>query len=287
MANFKTHISTSTVLGIGYAGAGVLSGVPIDTCLLAGGLCGVSGMLPDIDSDSGIPIRESMSFAAAVIPMMLVDRFEQLGMSFESMVLVGGCLYILIRFGASKLLKNYTVHRGMFHSLPAAIIFTEVAFLLCGCDDLMSRLYKAGGVFIGFMSHLLLDELYSIEWARGRFRFKRSFGTAIKFFGSSTWGNISAYTKLILATILVLGEPLMLDQLRVPHGEQIYEAAGKWLRSHDHDHGHDHDDHDTPPPTTGPAPRVASEPPDAPQREEATCRLSEAYASQCLPTGCR
>src|SRR5688500_4290560 len=50
MAGFKTHITTSTVLGVGYGvGAHMLYGVPIPTCALAAGLCSVSGMLPDID----------------------------------------------------------------------------------------------------------------------------------------------------------------------------------------------------------------------------------------------
>ena len=43
MAGFKTHITTSTVLGIGYgAGAHVLYNVPLPTCALAAGLCSVS-----------------------------------------------------------------------------------------------------------------------------------------------------------------------------------------------------------------------------------------------------
>ncbi|MBN1908511.1 MAG: metal-dependent hydrolase, partial [Pirellulales bacterium] len=66
MADFKTHISTSGLLGVGYgAAAFVWFDVPWPTCVLAGGLCGVSGMLPDLDSDSGVPRRESVAFAAA------------------------------------------------------------------------------------------------------------------------------------------------------------------------------------------------------------------------------
>ena len=85
MAGFKTHITTSTVLGIGYgAGAHLLYGLPLDTCMLAGGLCSVSGMLPDLDSDSGVPIRESMAFAAAA-PVSSISGGElQLRMSVQA-----------------------------------------------------------------------------------------------------------------------------------------------------------------------------------------------------------
>jgi hypothetical protein len=204
MAGFKTHITTSTVLGIGYgAGAYALYGVPLPTCLLAGGLCSVSGMLPDIDSDSGVPLRESLAFAAAVVPMLMMERFRELGLAPESMVLGGAIVYLLIRFGLGRLLKSYTVHRGMFHSLPACLIFGELAFLICHCEDINLRFYKAGGVMLGFMSHLVLDEIWSIGLKHGIPRFKRSFGTAMKVWGDDLFANFSTYAKLALLTWLV------------------------------------------------------------------------------------
>jgi len=208
MAGFRTHITFSTVLGAGYGTAAyMLYDVPLPTCILAGGLCGVSGMLPDVDSNAGRPLRESMAFAAAVVPMMLVDRFRHLGLSSESIVLIGAGLYLLIRFGLGKLLQDYTVHRGMFHSLPAAAIAGEFAFLVASGEDVRIRWYKAGAVVIGYVSHLLLDEIYSVEWHRGRLRLKHSFGTALKLFGSKWWPNVSTFLKLAVLTYLVLKEP--------------------------------------------------------------------------------
>ena len=229
MADFKTHVTTSTVLGIGYAGAGIFMGAPLDTSLVAGGLCGVSGMLPDIDSGSGRPLRETMAFAAVVVPMLLLDRFRHMGMSHEMIVLAGGILYLFIRFGIASMLRRYTVHRGMFHSIPAAIVFTELAFLIVGCETLMPRYYKAGGVFIGFMSHLLLDELYSVQWQGGRVKLKKSFGSAIKFWGDDIWGNVSVYAKLIVATGLVLSEPLVMEQFGAPVHESVLRTAQEFF----------------------------------------------------------
>ncbi len=132
MAGFKTHITVSTSLGVAYGTTAALAyDVPWPACLLAGGLCSVSGMLPDLDSGPGVPLRESVAFAAAVVPMLMVDRLEQLGLAPESIVLVGGLIYLLIRFGAGKLLTRFTVHRGMFHSLPALAIVGEFAYLIC------------------------------------------------------------------------------------------------------------------------------------------------------------
>jgi membrane-bound metal-dependent hydrolase YbcI (DUF457 family) len=206
MAGFKTHITVSSLLGAGYGGAAYfVYGVPWPACALAGGLCGVSGMLPDIDSDSGTPLRESVAFAAAVVPMMLLHRFQHWGLSHEMIILAGAAVYLLIRFGLSAMLKRYTVHRGMFHSLPAAVIFGQIAFLLASGDDWRLRAYKAGGVVLGYLSHLVLDEIYSVQWTRGRV--KSSFGTAFKLFGQGWWPNVSAYAKLLILAAIILFEP--------------------------------------------------------------------------------
>ncbi|MCA9237153.1 MAG: metal-dependent hydrolase [Planctomycetales bacterium] len=213
MANFKTHITTSTLLGVGYAGLGAYRGLPFESALIAGGMCGVGGMLPDIDSDTGVPLRETMGFFAAVAPMFLVERFAQLGFNCEQLVLAGGAMYLFVRFGLSRLLARYTVHRGMFHSIPALMTFTGLAFLLAGPpDNLQLRYFKAGGVFLGVLSHLVLDEIYAVEWTHGRWRFKKSFGTALKLWGPSASGNLSVYAKLGLVVLLILGEPAIMDR---------------------------------------------------------------------------
>lgn len=208
MAHFKTHIAFSGLLGAGYGGAAyVFFHVPLPICVLAGGLCSVSGMLPDVDSDAGVPLRESMAFAAAVVPMMMMDRFEQMGLSPESIILAGAGIYLLIRFVLAELVRRHTVHRGMFHSLPAAVIAGELAFLLASGDDVRLRIYKAGAVAVGYLSHLLLDELWSLRWHRGQLRLKRSFGSALKLFSRKWWPNVSTFAILALLTFLVLKEP--------------------------------------------------------------------------------
>ena len=212
MANFKTHITTSTVLGFGYAGLGYAAGASPEAALLAGGLCGIAGMLPDIDSDKGIPLRETMSFISAIVPLLLIDRMQHLGLSYESMILTGGALYIFFRFGVTRLIARYTVHRGMFHSIPAALIFAGLAFLMCGCSNISLRYYKAGAVFLGFMSHLVLDEIYSIEIKRGRVRVKNSSGTALKIWGNDLWANFSVYAKLLLVVGAIMMEPTFMQK---------------------------------------------------------------------------
>jgi membrane-bound metal-dependent hydrolase YbcI (DUF457 family) len=153
-----------------------------------------------------------MGFAAAVTPMLLVDRFQHIGLNCEQMVLAGGASYLFVRFGIARLLMRYTVHRGMFHSIPALLIFTGLAFLICGYTNLHLRYFKAGGVFVGVMSHLMLDEIFAVEWIGGRWRFKKSFGTALKLWGDSLWSNFSAYSKLAVVVVLILSEPAIMER---------------------------------------------------------------------------
>ncbi len=223
MANFQTHLSLSTLMGIGYGGVAYgLYEVPLSTCVLAGSLCSMSGMLPDVDSNASRPLRESTAFAAAVVPMMLVDRLQRLDLSCEWIVLAGAAIYLFVRFVLGEGLRRFTVHRGMFHSLPAAVIVGEVAFLLASGDDVSLRAYKAGGVVLGYLSHLLLDELYSVEWYRGRLRAKKSLGSALKLVGHKLGPNLLTLAQLAALTYIVVNEP-------------------EWTL-------HQHDDHDGPVP---------------------------------------
>lgn len=220
MAGFRMHVTTSAVLGCGYAGIGHAAyGVPLDTAVVAGAMCGFSGMLPDLDSDYGVPLRETMAFTAAIVPMLLVGRFQSLALTHDAMVLVAVSLYLVVRFGVTNMIRKYTVHRGMFHSLPAGLIFAGMAFLVCGGAPFEIRCYKAGGVLAGFMSHLLLDEIYAVEWKGGRWRFKKSFGTALKLWGEDGWANFSTYAKLAIVVMLILGEPTVIAQIESRHPE--------------------------------------------------------------------
>ena len=196
--------------------------------MVAAGLCSIAGMLPDVDSDSGRPQREVLNFAAAVTPMLMIDRFSHLRLSHEEMVLAGGCVYALVRFGLGELLKRYTVHRGMWHSIPAAAIAGLIASLVCSCEDMSLRLFKVAAVVIGYLSHLVLDEIWAIEWRRGRLRLKKTFGSALKLFGRGWWPNISTYGKLLVVATLAFSDPVIMQYFDA-HAGDAHQIAGDWL----------------------------------------------------------
>ncbi len=230
MADFKTHMTVSTTTGVLLGLAGSRAGIPLTTCLIAGGLCSVSGMLPDLDSDSGRPLREASMLGAAVVPMLMVERFQKLGMDHESMVLAAGVVYIAIRFLLVEIFRRYTVHRGMWHSLPANAIVGMVAFLVIQTDDMNLRLFKTMAVVLGFLSHLVLDEIWSVDFRRGSFVFKSSFGTALKLWGNNGWANVVTYFKLALICFLVYEDQGFMARFDLPQ-PQISRTATQLLEN--------------------------------------------------------
>jgi membrane-bound metal-dependent hydrolase YbcI (DUF457 family) len=229
MASFRTHITASALLGVGYGAAGHVYGVPLSSCLVAGGLCSVAGMLPDLDSDSGVPVRELLALVSALVPTLMIPRFQQMGLGPEPMVLAAGIVYLLVRFGVGGIFKRYTVHRGMWHSLPAAVTAGLLAFLLTDGTALPIRFFKSGAVLLGFVAHLCLDEFWSLEVRRGRVRIKRTLGTALKLWTRrSLWANISAYGKLAALVAVVIGDQALMEQIRVQY-PQLQAAPLPWF----------------------------------------------------------
>jgi membrane-bound metal-dependent hydrolase YbcI (DUF457 family) len=205
MAGFGTHISVSTILGVGYGwwGSEWLH-LPTASCVVAGGLTSIGGMMPDLDSDSGIPARETIGFAAAVLPMLVMNRMAMSGMNLEHMVAAGVPMYLVLRFGLGEILRRFTVHRGMFHSIPAILIAGMLVFLVCEPGAEASRSFKAAGAMLGYGSHLVLDEIWSVSFAAGVPRLKKSFGTALKLVGNDFGPTAATYGILLMLGLTVL-----------------------------------------------------------------------------------
>jgi hypothetical protein len=208
MAGFGTHVGVSTTAGIVYGVAGhLLLDVRPPVAFVAAGLCGVAGILPDVDSDSGKPVREVMSFAAAVVPLLMIEPLRRQGFDRESLVAVGMGMYLGVRFGIGELLRRCTVHRGMWHSLPAVAIAAMIMSLFCLVDPPLSRWFKVGAVALGYLVHLILDEIWSIDWRRGLPRLKESSGTAVKIWGEGIWANLFTFANLVFLSYLLLHPP--------------------------------------------------------------------------------
>ena len=90
---------------------------------------------------------------------------------------------VFVRYGLQYAFHKLAVHRGVWHSILAAAfsaVLTALAFYyIFGREEGVAWL-AAGFMFIGYLVHLALDEIYSVDVMD--VRVKSSFGTALKPF---------------------------------------------------------------------------------------------------------
>jgi hypothetical protein len=85
----------------------------------------------------------------------------------------------------------------MIHSIPMAVLAGEMVFFVV-TGSVAERLVKAAALTIGFLSHLILDEVYSIDSTGATLRLKKSFGTALKWTNPKKKGAVTVIYTLIL-----------------------------------------------------------------------------------------
>ena len=199
MADFKAHTSVETLWGLLLGTVSVIS----DFCSLIGGivilfLAATSSAAPDIDSDTGRPRELVLSFLGIAIPIVLLFNISD-STSSENILAATLISFFLVRYILGYLLAKFTVHRGLWHSVPAAVLCSEITYLLFFDLPVKVRLLYALSVLGGFISHLLLDELYSVKVLA--LDTKRSFGTALKFTGPSKLQTFLLYFLIFCSAL--------------------------------------------------------------------------------------
>jgi hypothetical protein len=198
MANFKGHLGVAAGLGVAYGAWAATAWQPgWGPVCLGAGLTTLGGLLPDLDSDSGVPVRELFNLAGAIVPVLLLPRLHRYQLTADQIIVVVAAIYLVVRFGLSRLFKRLTVHRGMFHSVPAMLIAGLAVFLIYHDDNVYLRAYLAGGTMLGFLSHLVLDELFAVDFMGLTPRLNRFAGSALKLWSRSWPANIVTYVVLI------------------------------------------------------------------------------------------
>ncbi|MEM9701375.1 MAG: metal-dependent hydrolase [Planctomycetota bacterium] len=229
---FREHVAVSTATGATLA-TGMWLATPIDGVQagVAFTLCGVGGMLPDLDSDNGRPIQELTALLGAAVPFVLVRRFAEIAHSFDAIVGLGICCYVIVRYGGGWLLKTLTVHRGMFHSLPAMMIVGLLTYLGYKSPEVGIRMLMATAVMTGFASHLLLDEWYSVDWRGLKPRLKKSAGTAIKWASDRPGATATCYLLLLasLYATAIDGDLIEVNRLGLPQPAAEKKTPRPWV----------------------------------------------------------
>jgi hypothetical protein len=204
MANFTTHIAVGTVVAGSLATLTLAADVIATDNLIPITLAGVLGsVLPDIDLKDSRPSRAL--FAGLAIFFSFAVLFSAAGRYSiaELWILWLGTL-VGVRYGLHKAFHNLATHRGIWHSIPAGLFCAALTAIVFA--NVMDRhagvAWLAGGfMFIGYLVHLTLDEIYSVDVMDTRV--KASFGTALKLFDRRyPYASASMVAALALAVWL-------------------------------------------------------------------------------------
>lgn len=181
MANFTTHIAVGTIVAGGLATLTLAADVIAPENLIAVTMAGVLGsVLPDIDLKDSRPGKAFFAGLGIFFSFAVLFTAATKYSIAELWILWLGTL-VLIRYGLHAIFHRLSVHRGVWHSLlgaafsaaTTAVVFKNILDRHEGVAWL-----AAGFMFIGYITHLILDEIYSVDVMDTRV--KASFGTALK-----------------------------------------------------------------------------------------------------------
>ena len=196
MAGFKAHTILGTATGIVLSCLAVTGNfIALSGSILAVFLSAVASALPDIDSDSGSPRKFALSALEILCPAILMVSFSQT-LSLENIMLSGIAVFFVIRYPLIFFIDKSTKHRGAWHSIPMALIASIIVYLVFYHSAFSSRLFFALIFFVSFLSHLILDEICSLKYFG--LSVKKSFGTALKFSGSTRTQTLLMYVMIVM-----------------------------------------------------------------------------------------
>lgn len=204
MASFAQHVNTAVVIS-GITIASLYSSSIIDInqsfILLFFGIIG--GILPDIDLETSKPIQITSSILSVFIPLLAILTLLE-SLSISKMLFIWFLTSITLHFFFFKILLKFTIHRGIIHSIPMGALFAQILnialFEILHFEELFSLLCGFF-LFLGFIIHLILDEIISLN-AFGM-SFKKSLGSALKLYDKNNFiGSVVLYLFIIILQIL-------------------------------------------------------------------------------------
>lgn len=202
MANFKVHVSVAAGSSVVAAVFGLgLHFIDIQHAPWLIFLGIVGGMLPDVDAVNSRPVRLLYSILALLSAMIVLSIFKKYDVQSYQLLLLAVVVYCLTRYLVLASIRKFTVHRGIFHSILALCFFSFAIMCVSYYFLEQNPIYAwLNGFFLGlgFLAHLTLDEIYSVDLANRRI--KKSFGTALKLFN---YKNIVSSLVMAIFTLLL------------------------------------------------------------------------------------
>ncbi len=235
MADFKTHLSVGAATGFGVSVLTYwidwIGDVRMAVIIFFATVIG--SFLPDMDSDSGLPVRIIFGLYAYLAATLTIYYLHDNGATIYLTLFLPIASFVFVQFYLRKFFAKYTKHRGIFHSIPAGLIAFFAPLVIAWSTDLLTleKFVIALAVSSGYFCHLVLDEVYSVnilmshkrrkkiklkefslkKYIKEHFGLKRSFGTALDlgFKQKEKYPAIIAY--LVLIALIIISLPIIME----------------------------------------------------------------------------
>ena len=223
MADFRTHLTFGSLTGFTIAISVYLSDWVhnIYMAIIIYFATVIGSFLPDMDSDSGHPVKIIFEFYAYISAALTIYYLHDNGLSIYFRIFLPIASFFFVRIVMMKLFIKHTKHRGIFHSFPAFLVVFFASLLVAWSTDLflMEKFSIAIAISFGYLSHLILDEIYAVkmlnpskskkkrtffEIIKRHLGVKRSFGTALDlgFNQKEKYPGVIAYVTIIALIII-------------------------------------------------------------------------------------
>lgn len=208
MASFRTHISVGIALGV----TGALSSLSLafapanfDTAILIFITCTIGALMPDMDSDSGIPFHVTFgSLSLITAGLTFYYALQKSNSDYLIATLSALSAGVIIWAVIGTIFKKWTKHRGMAHSTPAAILagLITLTLALAVQFDSWTATYLGLAITGGYLAHLMLDEFHAAVNFHGTpFVPNKALGSALKFTSKNKAITASVYIAIALLII--------------------------------------------------------------------------------------
>jgi len=206
MAGFKAHLASGIASGAGISLIGFfLRGLSLTQAGAVFVVGSVGGLLPDLDSDTGKPLSFLFHLVSVLIPSLLLIKAIRIGGdSPEFLICYFAVSYLFINYVVCSIIKKITVHRGMMHSIPFALMCGGICYLLFLSSGKQVAIMAGTAVLLGCLVHLVLDEFSSFKLKFGFIPIpKKSSGSAFKFKSESLGATLFTYVVLAFVGIAI------------------------------------------------------------------------------------
>lgn len=218
MADFRTHLfwglGGGTLLALTALQQHQLAPVEAVSVVALGGL---GGVIPDLDSSTGKPLKILFQVLSIVIPLALYPHIKpKIGKEISYVLIFFIIVFSIVYYLIYPMMKKMTSHRGIMHSIPFAVLCGELIYLLFYSNAYLfpkasksMPFYFGTAVFIGCFIHLVLDEFYSLTFD-GVIPKKNNFtGKALSLFKEkSPRITLIVYILMIIAALIIRSHDL-------------------------------------------------------------------------------